>query len=174
VPNKDGTLKAREFVFFCEDQVLTGWPKDIPEPTRKVMWTTLQFHWGEKRVHFELQPMMGRRLIEVGLHFEGPEAMNEAWAIALGGRADELIPELGLEWDLEDWTKSWRRLHRPYHFEKLTADLGREIAGELRRGMQILDPVIAERLDTEESVPVEAPQGPKSRRNWRRRARASR
>ena len=173
MPNKDGTLKAREFVFFCEDQVLTGWPGDIPEPTRKVMWTTLQFYWGEQRVHFELQPMMGRRLIEVGLHFEGPEAMNESWAIALGNRADDIIPQLGLSWDLEDWTKSWRRLHRPYHFERLTTDLGREVSTELRRAIQVLYPFLEERLGTDEPVREQTRQG-KNRRHWRRRARASR
>jgi len=171
VPGKDGTLKAREFVFFCEDQILSAWPAGVPEPTRKVMWTTLQLHWGEPRVHFELQPMMGRRLIEAGLHFEGPAAMNEAWAAALGSRADDLIPTLGFEWDLEDWTKSWRRLHRPYHFERLTADLGREVAAELGRAMVELYPFIADRLSTEQIVdkPVEPER---SRRKWRRRSRA--
>jgi hypothetical protein len=174
VPNKDGTLKAREFVFFCEDQILTGWPAGTPEPTRKVMWTTLQFHWGEQRVHFELQPMMGRRLVEAGLHFEGPEAMNEAWSVALGRHADELIPELGFEWELEDWTKSWRRLHRSYHFDKLTADLGREIAAELRRGMLTLYPFIAERLDMEAMAPEPVERKAQNHRRWRRRSRARR
>ena len=170
MPNKDGTLKAREFIFFCEDQILTGWPADTPEPTRKVMWTTLQFHWGEPRVHFELQPMMGRRLIETGLHFEGPEEMNDAWAVALGSRADDFIPELGFEWELEDWTKSWKRLHRPYHFEQLTTDLGREIAAELRRVMLILYPFIAERVDTEGMSPAPIERKAHSHRKWRRRS----
>ena len=173
MPNKDGSLKAREFVFFCEDQVLTGWPAGTPEPVRKVMWTTLQFHWGEQRVHFELQPMMGRRLLEVGLHFEGPEELNEGWAIALGNRASDFIPELGFEWELEDWTKSWRRLHRPYHFEKLTTDLGREIAEELRRVMQVLHPFIAERAGTVE-MPAEPREQANASRKWRHRSKARR
>ncbi len=144
MPKQDGSLKAREFVFFCEDQVLTRLPPAVPRPERHLRWTTLQFHFGDERVHFELQPQMGRGVVEVGLHFEGPVEANDAWVELLAAHAADLLGELGPAWELEEWTVSWRRLHRPFPFERLTAELAREVSGELVRAMTALHPLIEE------------------------------
>ncbi len=170
MPKRDGSLKAREFVSFCEDQILTRLaPTAIPAPQRRVRWTTLQLHFGDERVHFELQPQMGRGVVEAGLHFEGPVEANDAWVELLAANAADLLGELGPSWELEEWTATWRRLHRPFPFERLTVELAREVADELVHAMTALHPLI------EEGAALPAPArsrragpAPRSRRRARR------
>ncbi|MGE0599816.1 MAG: hypothetical protein AB7J35_10905 [Dehalococcoidia bacterium] len=140
MPTRDGRMKAREWLFYTEDLALAALHESVPRPQRKVMWTILQFYWDQPLVHFELQPQPSRSLIEVGLHFEGPLEQNEYWAGRVAQHQDEIRAALGDEWELEEWTKSWRRIHRPYHFEQLTAPLGREIAAEWAKAINLMWP----------------------------------
>lgn len=142
MPTRDGVLKAREFIFFCEDQALAALPAGFPRPERKVMWTILQMHFGEPAAHFEIQPSMSRGQVELGLHFEGPVERNDLWASRLAERAPELMAALGPGWELEAWTASWRRIHRVFPFTKLTTGFGREVAAELCKAMQVLGPLL--------------------------------
>ena len=144
MPTREGTLKVREFAFFCEDQALAGLPEGFPPLQRKVMWTILQLNYGEPQNHFEINTSAGRRQIELGLHFEGAVEQNDTWAFRLSERACELMAALGPGWELEEWTASWRRLHRVFKFTKLTADLGREVGAELGKAIQVLGPILLE------------------------------
>jgi len=140
MPTKAGRMKAREFLFYVEDLALAALPADVPRPERKVMWTILQLSWDNPAAHFELQPQPTRSLVELGLHFEGAAEDNETWAQRLAERAGDIQAVLGPEWELEEWTASWRRLHRTYRFEHLTGQLGREVAAELTKAITLLWP----------------------------------
>ncbi len=144
MPTRDGTLKVREFAFFCEDQALAGLPEGFPALERKLMWTILQLNYGQPQNHFEINTSLGKRQIELGLHFEGPAEENDAWAFRLSARACELMAALGPGWELEEWTASWRRLHRVFKFTKLNTDLGREVGAELCKAIQVLGPILLE------------------------------
>ncbi|MBK9344064.1 MAG: hypothetical protein IPN07_13785 [Dehalococcoidia bacterium] len=120
MPTKDGRMKAREWLFYTEDLTLATLGESVPGPRRRVMWTVLQFYWDTPAAHFELQPQPSRSLIEVGLHFEGRAEQNEAWAARITPHTAEIQSALGGAWELEEWTASWRRLHRVYHFDHLT------------------------------------------------------
>jgi hypothetical protein len=161
-------MKAREFLFYTEDLAVAGLPAGFPKAERKVMWTVLQFHYGNPNVHFELQPQMARGQVELGLHFEGRVEMNDVWALGLAERAGELIATLGEEWELEHWTVSWRRLHRVFHFDALTADLGRDVAAEFTKLMVALQPYAAACIDSEAPAPATRPSTGGGR-NWHRR-----
>lgn len=140
MPTRDGRMKAREWLFYTEDLALAALHTSVPRPQRKVMWTILQFYWDEPKLHFELQPQPSRSLIEVGLHFEASVEQNEYWAGRVATHQDAIRAALGDEWELEEWTKSWRRLHRPYHFDHLTGALGREVAEEWASAINLLWP----------------------------------
>ena len=143
MPHRDGSLKAREFLFFAEEQAMEALPRDFPRPERRVMWTILQLYWKDPAVHFELQPQLSRGLVELGLHFEGAAEANDAWAAHIGAHAEHVLCELGPRWELEEWTASWRRLHRTFAFTRLDAALGREVGEELARGLVALQPLVA-------------------------------
>lgn len=140
MPTRAGKLKAREFLFYTEDLALASLPGDFPRPERRVMWMVLQFYWRNPAIHFELHPQPSRGRIEVGLHFESTVEQNEAWAQRIADNACEVMATMGPEWELEEWTASWRRLHRTFPFEELTTGLGREVAAEFARAMQSLFP----------------------------------
>ena len=133
MPPRNGALKAREFLFLCEDQALPLVPSRLRPTGRSVMWTILQLHYGDPKIHYELQPMPSRNQVELGLHFEATVERNDAWASQIAHYAAPLQAELGSSWELEIWTASWRRLHRVYHAETLTATLATEVAGDFAR-----------------------------------------
>lgn len=164
MPTRDGRLKAREFIFYTEDLAMAALPDGFPRPERKVMWTILQLHWGEPAAHIELQPQMSRRVVELGLHFEGPADWNDQLARRIADHGPELMAALGEGWELEEWTASWRRLHRTYPFEHLDTTLGREVAGGLTRAIQVLRP-----FALAESPPPAAPARSSARDERRRR-----
>ncbi|HKS92513.1 MAG TPA: hypothetical protein VJQ83_11335 [Tepidiformaceae bacterium] len=167
-------LKAREFLFYTEDQALAGLPADFPRPERRVMWTILQLHYGNPDVHFEVQPQVARGQVEVGLHFEGRVEMNDVWALGLAERAAELRFALGDAWELEEWTASWRRLHRVFHFDALTAQLGREVAADFTRLLLTLHEYAAACTDDAKPAPSPRPTVQTGTSHWRRRKAAAR
>jgi hypothetical protein len=173
MPKKDGTLQAREFVFFCEDQVMAALPVGFPRPQRRVMWTILQLFYGDPTVHFELQPMVGRGQLELGLHFEGALEANEAGAAKVSERAIEIMAALGPDWELEVWTASWRRLHRVFHFTRLDVTLAREVAAQMLQLMLALQPVLGESAVHYEP-PVRVIGGKSRSERWRSRSKARR
>lgn len=140
MPTKDGRMQAREFLFYVEDLALAGLPTEVPRPERKVMWTILQFSWGHPAAHIELQPQPSRSLVELGLHFEASAEENEAWAQRVAADAGPLQAALGPAWELEEWTASWRRLHRTWRIEHLSGVLGREVAAEATKAITLLWP----------------------------------
>ena len=56
------------------------------------------------------------------------------------------MAELGEGWELEEWTASWRRLHRTFSFTALTRDLAAEVAPELAKALTVLHPYAAGRM----------------------------
>lgn len=173
MPTKDGALKAREFLFFTEDLALAALPPELAGAERKVMWTILQLSYGNPLVHFELQPQPSRGVVELGLHFEGDADANEAGARQLAMFTHEIRAALGPAWELEEWTASWRRLHRVYAFTKLTAALGREIAEEMAKAITVLGPLVRG-MDLPPPAPPK-PTATTSRRHFaRNKARAGR
>ena len=117
-------------------------PGEFPRPERKVMWTTLQLHFGDPAVHFELQPQPSRGIVELGLHFEGAAEANDVWAARIGANANAIAAALGPEWELEVWTASWRRLHRTWRFTDLTAGLADEVGAEFAKALAVLEPLV--------------------------------
>ena len=155
-------MQAREWLFYAEDLALAALPEAIVRPQRRVMWTILQFYWDNPAAHFELQPQPSRSLIEVGLHFEGKPEQNEAWAARVAAHTGEIQSVLSGAWELEEWTASWRRIHRVYRFEHLTGQLGREVAAEWAKAITLLWPfaqtgaAVAAPFHLESRVPVAA------------------
>lgn len=161
-------MKAREFLFRAEDRALQLLGDAAP-PQRRVMWTVLQYHFGESWLHYELQPQPARGLFEVGLHFEGPAEQSERAAQLVASHAPALLHRLGPGWELEEWTPSWRRLHRAFAFEMLAPDLIEEVAGAFADLVDATAPVLeATGLLNEPRAPSDKPAPGPARRRRRR------
>ena len=66
--------------------------------------------------------------LEIGLHFEGDRDRSYTAAALLADRALDIAATVGPEYELEEWTSSWTRLHRSFSAPTLTPDLAAEAA----------------------------------------------
>ena len=86
----------------------------------------------------------------------------------LAERAADIQAALGPQWELEEWTASWRRLHRTFPFEHLTVDLAKEVAAELTRAITLLWPYAL--VGAPAAKPVTTTSSRPYRDRYRRRA----
>src|SRR5438067_2577468 len=70
----------------------------------------LKIHYGEPGLHFEAWHHTGDGRLEVGLHFEGPEALNDAALEYFRARMVEVKAQLPRA-ELEPWDRGWSRLY---------------------------------------------------------------
>ena len=71
----------------------------------------LKIHYGEPSLHFEAWHHTGDGRLEVGLHFEGPEALNDAALEYFRARMVEVKAQLPRA-ELEPWDRGWSRQTR--------------------------------------------------------------
>ena len=100
----------------------------------------LQYYRVDPAMHYEIWVQRKTERLEIGLHFEGPDgARNYAAAEMLAMRAPEIVSAIGPEYELEEWTKVWTRLHRSFAAPSLTPELAAAAADhavELIVGME--------------------------------------
>jgi hypothetical protein len=130
--------------------VYDGLPARLPAKLRKhdwrIRWSLLQVYFESASVHYEVWVQKRTGRIEVGLHFESADPdENYRWAAALAPRMLEVQSKLGPGVELEEWTRSWTRLHESMAFEgKLTDALAGEVAARLGELITVLEPLLAE------------------------------
>ena len=135
-------LTTRAFLDQVRDHLLAGWDRALPRPTSRILFSSLQFHFGDPRLHYEVWPVRKTGRIEIGLHLEGPADWSRALTQRLALRADEIRHALGSNYELEEWTAAWCRLHATLPFDHLTPDLARLVADHLLRLMRTLHPLL--------------------------------
>lgn len=164
-------LTTRAFVEHVRDHVLADWDRALPRPTSRILFSSLQFHFGEPRLHYEVWPVRKTGRIEIGLHMEGPAVWSRALTQRLALRADEIRHALGSEYELEEWTAAWCRLHATLPFDSLTPDLARAVTDRLARLMHTLEPILRSIDLATGPLPPATRSGPTgARRRWRRRS----
>lgn len=137
-------MRSQEFLVRVRELAEQRLPADTPRFRGRLRPGLVQLYRHDLRLHYEvwIQRKTGR--IEVGLHFEGERDANRRWAEALARRAPELQAALGPGVDLEEWTQTWTRLHRPVPLRELDEDLADEVAGILARFVRVMEPILAE------------------------------
>ena len=113
----------------------------------RIRFSLLQFYRDDPRIHYEvwLQRKTGR--IEIGLHFEGEREVNYRWAAALSGRMPEIQAQLGPSIELEEWTRSWTRLHQTVPLGVLSEETARDVAARLVRLLRVMEPILAQEAE---------------------------
>ncbi|MCH8160534.1 MAG: hypothetical protein IIB88_01435 [Chloroflexi bacterium] len=142
-------MRIRDFLTLVYDSV----PERLPQPLRehqwRVRWSMLQVYFGRPNVHYELWVQKKARRIEIGLHFECEREESYRWAEVLAPRAIEIQAQLGQNVELEEWTKSWTRLHETLHLDAdLSEALAADVAQRLARYIEVLEPILQEERAT--------------------------
>jgi hypothetical protein len=137
-------MRFHEFLLRVRELAEARLPADAPRLRGRLRPSLVQLYRHDPRLHYEvwIQHKTGR--IEVGLHFEGERETNYRWAEALGRRVLELRARLGPSVELEEWTRSWVRLHQTVPLRKLDDELAEEVADLLALFIQVMEPILAE------------------------------
>ena len=81
----------------------------------------VQYYRGDPGVHYEVWAQRKTGRVEVGLHFETTDRdANYAALARLADRIDDVFAAIGPEWELEEWTPQWTRVHRTLAGASLT------------------------------------------------------
>ena len=138
-------MRIRDFLLLLYDALSRRLPAALRDHQWRVRWGLLQVYFDSPTVHYEVWVQRKAGRIEIGLHFEGEQEENYRWAQALAPRALEIQAQLGPSVELEEWTRSWTRLHesRPLAGD-LTDELAEAVAQRLARFIEVLEPILAQ------------------------------
>jgi hypothetical protein len=137
------SLRIRDFLALVHEGMAARLGDSLDGFDWRQRFGYLQYYRGAPAVHYEIWVQRKTSRLEIGLHFEGEREANYAAAEALALRAPDIQARIGPEYELEEWTQQWTRLHRSFAAPALTLELAHEAtdhAVALIRGMEpILD-----------------------------------
>jgi hypothetical protein len=161
---------------------LTDFLNDIPVRLRQALpptWQDVQSRkqahlvklwYAEPRLHYEVWPVAGRGIIEVGLHFEADADINKRlldWfdphMVALAATLDGAV-------ELEQWTPSWGHIFHVFHAPVLDPTAQAAVVDWLARFIPEAEPILQAALAEIGPVAVSARPG-RDWTAWRQRQR---
>jgi hypothetical protein len=139
----DLAVRIKDFLNMVYDGLPDQLPKQLREHDWRVRWSLLQVYFEKPSIHYEVWVQRKARRIELGLHFECERDESYRWAELMAPRSIEIQAQLGQYVELEEWTKSWTRLHETIHMETdLNESLAAEVAQRLARYIEVLEPIL--------------------------------
>jgi hypothetical protein len=141
--NAATSLNIRNFLALVHDGMVDRLGADLDGLSWRQRFGYVQYWRGTPAVHYEIWVQRKTQRLEIGLHFEGERDANYDAAELIAIRAPDVQAAIGPEYELEEWTERWTRLHRAFPAPSLTPELAAEAADRavsLIRGMEpILD-----------------------------------
>jgi len=136
-------MRVADFMSLVRDRTLELLPGRLREGlTARVRFVWLQIHYHSPRVHYEVWLTRKTGRIEIGLHFEGPREFSYRWLEVMAAHTPEIMHGLGPEFEFEEWTPSWTRIHRTVPYDPLSESLADEVAQRLARVITVLQPIV--------------------------------
>ncbi|HSP54914.1 MAG TPA: hypothetical protein VLS25_04935 [Dehalococcoidia bacterium] len=155
-------MRVAEFMGLLQDRVMALLPDSLRDGiTPRIRSAWFQAHYHSPKVHYEVWLTRKTARIEIGLHFEGPRDFSYRWLELMASHTPEIMDGIGPEFEFEEWTPSWTRIHQTIPYDPLSEPLAEEIARRLARLITVLQPIVeAER----ENIPpgLERAQEPKT------------
>lgn len=163
-------MKVGDFMAELEERTLALLPAELREDcTSRVRFVWFQVHFHSPKVHYEVCLTRKTERIEIGLHFEGPHDFSYRWCELMAEHMLEVQAELGPQWELEEWTASWARLHETIPYDPPTSALAGEVASRLARLITVCQPIVElERANVPASLEAEEPRKATTKRRWAR------
>ncbi len=138
------SLTIRDFLALVHDGVLAALGTRLDGLDTRQRFGYLQYYRGAPAIHYEVWVQRKTARMEIGLHFEGERERNYAAAEILAMRAPDVIAAVGPEYELEEWTERWTRLHRSFAAPTLTPDLAGEAAAHVLALIRGMEPILDE------------------------------
>jgi hypothetical protein len=137
-----GSLTIRDFLVLVHEGVAARLGPELDGFDTRRRFGYLQYFRGSPAIHYEVWAQRKTARVEIGLHFEGERDRNYEAAELLALRAPDVQAAIGPEYELEEWTQVWTRLHRSFDAPSLTPELADEAAGRVVTLMRGLEPII--------------------------------
>jgi hypothetical protein len=168
-------MRVRDFMEMVQDRTLAMMPAGLREAcTPRVRFVWFQVHFHSPKVHYEVCLTRKTERIEIGLHFEGPHDFSYLWAERLAEHMLEVYAQLGPDWELEEWTASWARLHLTIPYDPPSPALAEAIAERMAALIAACQPIIElERGNIPVELEAVAPVKKTARRRWAGKRRVS-
>lgn len=141
-------MRVTEFMGILQERVLVYLPAELREgiqPRIRSSWFKAHYH--SPKVHYEVWLARKTGRIEIGLHFEGPRDFSYRWLELMAGHAPEIMDRLGPEFEFEEWTPSWTRIHQTVLYDPLSEALADDVARRLGRVITVLQPIVETERD---------------------------
>jgi hypothetical protein len=138
------SLRIRDFLALVDDGV-----RERMGPRIYRSWETrqrfgyVQYWRGEHWLHYECWVQRKTQRLEIGLHFEADRDRSYAAANLLAEHAPEVTAAVGPEYELEEWTPAWTRLHRAFPAPTLTDDLAADASDRVVSLIEGMEPLLA-------------------------------
>jgi hypothetical protein len=136
-------MRPHDFLRAVRDSARSQLPENLRAWHARVVYASLQVHYGDPRRHYEVWLVRKTGRIEIGLHFESDRETSRAWAAHLARHADDIRAAVGPQVELEDWTASWCRLHETVPLAPLSDDLCQDVARRLAAIIAATQPLLA-------------------------------
>jgi hypothetical protein len=143
-------MRRRDFLQQVADQVTAALPVNYGQVQTRHRSSLIQFWYTRPRIHYEVWLQARRQRVEVGLHLEDKKRLNDRLLRYLADRFVAVQAALGPEVEVEQWTRSWGRIHRFVAYDKLSVAVSAEVAAELVGMIAVLEPLCRTALDTTE------------------------
>ncbi len=118
-------------------------PAELQGFSERYQGALVKVYYGDSGVHYEIW-LRSNGLLEIGLHFEASQETNERLLRYFSERAIEVIGQLGPQVDIEQWTKSWGRVHQTVSFTSPDEKLLAEAIERMAAMIAVLQPMLEE------------------------------
>lgn len=136
-------MTRRDFFSDLVEVVRRDLPVERHEFDLRQTMNLLKLHYGANyRVHYEVWISSEQQQVEVGLHFEDGPASTELLLAHFDASILEIKHELGVQAELERWTRSWGHLFELQPLEPLTTPFAERLAERLVRYIIVLQPLL--------------------------------
>jgi len=136
------SLRIRDFLAEVHAGVEAGLGAALDGLDWRQRFGYLQYYRGSPAIHYEVWAQRRTSRVEIGLHFEGERDDNYRAAEMLALRAPEVQAVVGPEYELEEWTQTWTRLHHTLAGASLTPELAAESARRVLALIRGMEPMI--------------------------------
>lgn len=136
------SLTVRDFLALVDEGMRERMGREYGRFETRQRFGYVQYWRGDHWLHYEIWVQRKTQRLEIGLHFEGDRERSYRAAELLAECALDVAAAVGPEYELEEWTPSWTRLHRSFHAPSLTPDLAAEAAEQGAALIEGMEPIV--------------------------------
>jgi hypothetical protein len=137
-------MRSTDFLSHVVKAVRPKLPTEWQEFEINGFGSLVKLYYGDPSVHFEFWVQNKTSRVEVGLHLEADQATNDQLMAYFAGRFVEVQAALGPRIELDEWTRTWGRIHEMVPFTVLDEALVERVARRLSQLITVLQPMLVE------------------------------